>query len=81
MVWSEQSNVVDDCYFCLIKTSGYSKKTQQKLSYPNLDSAIHPNSAIRTHMKYQYLLSQNCIHWKIRMNQMKIMGMPEIQTL
>ena len=37
-----------------------------------------------THMKYQYLFSQNCLHWKMKMiyvNQMKIMGMPVIQTL
>ena len=42
MVWREQKNHVDDCYFSLTKTSGYSKKTRQKLSYPNLNSAIRP---------------------------------------
>lgn len=42
MVWREQKSHVDDCYFCLTKTSGYSKKTRQKLSYPYLDSAIRP---------------------------------------
>ena len=42
MVWREQMNHVDDCYFCLTKASGYIKKTRQKLSYPNLDSAIRP---------------------------------------
>ena len=41
-VWWKQKNHVDDCYYCLTKTSGYSKKTRQKLSYPNLDSAIRP---------------------------------------
>ena len=40
MVWQEKKNHVDDCYFCLKKPSGYRKKTWQKLSYPNLDSAI-----------------------------------------
>ena len=40
-LWDNDCHV-DDCYFCLTKTSGYSKKTQQKLSYPNLDSAIRP---------------------------------------
>ena len=35
-------------------------------------------------MKYQYLLSQNCLHCKMRMiyvNQMIIMGMSVIQAL
>lgn len=42
MVWQEQKDYVDECYFCLTKTSGYIKKSRQKLSYPNLDSAIRP---------------------------------------
>ena len=46
MVWQEK-NHVDDCYFCLTKPSGYRKKTWQKLSYPNLDSAIRCASFTR----------------------------------
>jgi hypothetical protein len=42
MVWREPKNHVNNCYFCLTKTSGYSKKTRLKLSYPILDSAIRP---------------------------------------
>ena len=42
MVWREQKNHLDDSYFCLTETSGYSKKTPQKLRYPNLDSPIRP---------------------------------------
>lgn len=42
MVWREQRNHVDDCYFCLTKTSGYSKKTRHTINYPNLDSAVRP---------------------------------------
>ena len=33
---------VNDCYFYLTKSSGYSKKTQWKLSYPNHDSTLRP---------------------------------------
>ena len=33
---------VNDCYFYLTKSSGYSKKTQWKLSYPNHDSKLRP---------------------------------------
>ena len=79
IVWWEHKNHVADCYFCLTKTSWCSKKTWQELRYPNLDSAIR-----LTHMKYQYLLSQNCLHCKMRMiyvNQMIIMGMSVIQAL
>ena len=40
MLWREKKNHLDDYYFSLPKSYGYSKKTRQKLSYPNLDSAI-----------------------------------------
>lgn len=42
MVWREPKNHIDDCYFCLINTSGYNKKNKHKISYPNLNSAIRP---------------------------------------
>ena len=42
MMWREQKNHVDDCFFCPTKTSGYSKKNRQNLNYPNFDSTICP---------------------------------------
>lgn len=42
MIWREPKNHIDDCYFCVTKTMGYSKKSKQKLEYPNLDSASRP---------------------------------------
>lgn len=42
MVWLETRNHVDDCYFWITKTFGYSKKAPQKISYPGLDSVICP---------------------------------------
>jgi len=31
-----------DCYFCMTKISGFSKKTKSKIIYPNCDSEIKP---------------------------------------
>jgi hypothetical protein len=42
MIWREQKNHIDDCYFCLVKTAGYSTKNKKKIEYPNLCSAIRP---------------------------------------
>ena len=36
MVWREQVNHCDDCYFCLCKVSGYNKKNKKNIVYPNL---------------------------------------------
>ena len=82
MVWQEKKNHVDDCYFCLKKPSGYRKKTWQKLSYPNLDSAIR--SVLLSHeipvpvfTELPSLEDEDMIY----VNQMKIMDKPVIQTL
>lgn len=42
MVWREQKDHSTDCYFCLVKTSGFNKKNKSKIEYPNLPSAIRP---------------------------------------
>ena len=42
MIWREQKNRVDDCYFCLINVKGYSRKNKYLIQYPNLDSALQP---------------------------------------
>ena len=40
MVWREQKDHFTDCYFCMIKISGFSKKTKSKIKYPDCSSAI-----------------------------------------
>ena len=40
MVWREQKDHSTDCYFCLVKISGFNKKIKSKIEYPNLLSAI-----------------------------------------
>ena len=42
MVWREQVNNFDDCYFCLCNLAGYNKKNKKDIEYPNLRSAIRP---------------------------------------
>ena len=42
MVWREQQNHHDDCYFCMISTKGFNKRNKSKIIYPNLKSAIRP---------------------------------------
>jgi len=37
MIWREPSNLVTDCYFCLIDTLGFSIKTKH-IKYPNVSS-------------------------------------------
>jgi len=44
MIWREPRDHHSDCYFCCVKTSGFSAKTKHKMAYPNLDSAIRPVS-------------------------------------
>ena len=42
MVWREPLNHIDDCYFCLVNTTGIGKIKKQKIAYPNIPSAIRP---------------------------------------
>lgn len=42
MIWREPRDHHSDCYFCCVKTSGFSSKSKHKIKYPNLDSAIRP---------------------------------------
>ena len=42
MVWREQANHVDDCYFCMTNVAGFSSKSKGNIRYPNLLSAIRP---------------------------------------
>ena len=42
MVWREQANHVDDCYFCMTNVAGFSSKSKGNIKCPNLPSAIRP---------------------------------------
>jgi hypothetical protein len=42
MLWREQKNHYDDCYFCMVNLAGYNKKNKKGITYPNLLSAIRP---------------------------------------
>ncbi|XP_070613747.1 uncharacterized protein [Erythrolamprus reginae] len=42
MIWQEPRDHSSDCYFCIVKTSGYNKKNKCKIEYPCLPSAIRP---------------------------------------
>ncbi len=42
MVWREQWNHIDDCYFWITKTEGFSKKTKHLVQYPDFPSVMRP---------------------------------------
>ena len=42
MIWREQENHVDDCYFCMTNVAGFSSKSKGSIKYPYLLSAIRP---------------------------------------
>ena len=45
MVWREQADHTNDCYFCLVPPGkGLSRKKRHSIIYPNISSAIRPVS-------------------------------------
>jgi hypothetical protein len=42
MIWREQQNHYDDCYFCMTNVRGFNKANRHKIVYPNLSSALRP---------------------------------------
>ena len=42
MIWREPKNHLDDCYFCMVKTSGFNLKNKSIIQYPSLPPAIRP---------------------------------------
>jgi hypothetical protein len=42
MIWREPTNHATDCYFCMTKISGFSKKNKKKIIYPSPPSAMRP---------------------------------------
>lgn len=42
MVWREQRNHLDDCYFCQVCVKGYNRHKKRLIEYPNIESARRP---------------------------------------
>ena len=42
MIWREQINHSDDCYFCSVNITGFNRRNKKGISYLNLKSAIRP---------------------------------------
>lgn len=42
MIWREQKNHTNDCYFCLVNVTGINKRFRKSIKYPNLPSAMRP---------------------------------------
>lgn len=42
MVWREQKNHHDDCYFCMVKPLGKNAQSRKFVQYPNIPSAMRP---------------------------------------
>lgn len=42
MMWREQKNHGNDCYFCTCDVQGYNSKNHKHINYPNLESANRP---------------------------------------
>lgn len=42
MVLREPKNHSDNCYFCSYNVQGFNLNNKKNISYPNIQSAIHP---------------------------------------
>lgn len=42
MIWHEPTNQYSDCYFCMTKNVGFSKKNKSKVVYPDWKSVLKP---------------------------------------
>jgi hypothetical protein len=42
VIWREQKNHSDDCYFCFRDVKGYNSQNKIVILYPNLPSVLHP---------------------------------------
>ena len=40
IIWRESTNHANDCYFCLTKVSGYSKRIKSRIVCPDCPSAL-----------------------------------------
>ena len=44
MVWREQTDHLNDCYFCMVKPGAFNAQSIKKITYPYIPSAIRPVS-------------------------------------
>ncbi|CAD6221956.1 GSCOCG00011665001-RA-CDS, partial [Cotesia congregata] len=44
MIWREQINHIDDCYFCCTNVKGFNARNKNKIVYANVTSATRPIS-------------------------------------
>ena len=42
MIWREQRNHYDDCYFCMTSVTGFNSRNKSSIVYPNVPSAMRP---------------------------------------
>jgi len=42
MIWREQTDHINDCYFCATNIRGFSSKNKANIQYPNMKSAMRP---------------------------------------
>ncbi|KAI6661497.1 hypothetical protein LOD99_13370 [Oopsacas minuta] len=42
MIWRESMCLLSDCYFCMTKIDGITKKNKSTIAYPDVPSAIRP---------------------------------------
>lgn len=42
MIWREPTSHYDDCYFCMTRVAGFTKKNRGKINYPDCQSSIKP---------------------------------------
>ena len=61
MIWREQINHLDDCYFCVTNIKGYSKRNKGNVKYPHLKSAIRPVK----HSEEYPMLPLNCSNTEV----------------
>ena len=48
VVWREQKDHFNDCYFCFTKIDGHNSEATHNVGYPNIPSALRPVEATST---------------------------------
>ena len=86
MIWREQKDYVNDCYFCLTNVSGYSTKNKKAIEYPNLPSAMQ--SVLRDDtlpmprpLAQWILLAHHGITWMLNMTVTIILTLSQLHIM